>query len=80
MAKITAFLSVFEEKLAKHKRNIKKELDKAKAEKRNGNREFLKKELALIKSLKQTVQEMQEQVAQEVECPHCKKKFKINGR
>ena len=59
---ITAFASVFEQRLAMSKKFLKKELEKVKGDRR---RDLIKKQIAEIKSLQQTLKEIKPK------CPHC---------
>ena len=72
--RITAFLGVFEGKLDKLRKQIKKELDKPKKER---NKHFLKKVLGEAKEIRALVSEMKDENTIEVKCPHCDKKFEI---
>ena len=59
---ITAFHSVFEEKLKRMKKSIKEELERAKSDRR---KEWLKKELKEAKGLRDLLKETASK------CPHC---------
>lgn len=71
MAKLTAYLNIFEQKLDKLRKDIKKA-----EEEKKPNLEQLRKE---AKSLEKTVHEMQEHDMVQVTCPHCEKKFQIEA-
>lgn len=69
--KISAYVSVFEEKLTKLKKNIKKELDK---DKNKRNSSFLKQQLKEAKHLKKVAKNMKkaaEQHEHHIVCPGC---------
>ena len=57
------FRSIFVEKLAKHKRLIKEELERPSSERR---KEWLKKQLQDTRRLKKLVEELSVET-----CPHC---------
>lgn len=77
--KIGAYLSVFEEKLSRLKKNIKKELEK---DKNSRNKSFLKQQLKEAKSLRKVAKEIQmaaKDLEDLVQCPHCGNSFPCNG-
>ena len=65
--KFKGFKDIFVEKLAKHKRLIKEELDRPSSERR---KEWLKKQLQDTRRLKKLVEELSEE-----RCPHCGEKL-----
>lgn len=70
--KITAFLGVFEAKLARLKDTIKKEMkDRNGSKKDQKSRDNLKKAIQEAKKLKKTVKELREE--DQLKCPHCGK-------
>ena len=64
---ITAFYSVFEEKLQKMKKEIKKELMRAKSIRR---KDWLKEQLKEAKDMRDHLKTMKKNMRTEV-CPHC---------
>lgn len=60
--KITAFADVFEQRLNIMKRSLKKELEKAKSDRR---REWIKSRLKECKSMRDTLKDIKPK------CPHC---------
>lgn len=64
---ITAFYSVFEEKLQKMKKDIKKELMRAKSIRR---KDWLKEQLKEAKDMRDHLKTMKKNMRTEV-CPHC---------
>ena len=64
---ITAFYSVFEEKLQKMKKEIKKELARAKSIRR---KDWLKEQLKEAKDMRDHLKTMKKNMRTEV-CPHC---------
>lgn len=77
--KIGAFLSVFQEKLSRLRKNIKKELEK---DKNSRNKSFLKQQLKEAKNLKKVAKEIQnaaQELEELVQCPHCGSSFPCNG-
>lgn len=79
--KITAYLSVFEEKLDRLKTRIKKMLE----DKKNGccDKKQLKAALNEAKSLKNRVKKMREKdgfdksATKSIQCPHCNHNFEL---
>lgn len=71
----TAFYGVFKSKLDKQKADIKKELERAKTERR---KEWLKMQLKETKSLQKTVKMMEDMLGSQelTHCPHCGENLK----
>lgn len=67
---ITSYQGVFAEKLQKQKEDLKKELKKAKSERR---KEWLRNQLKQTKKLRDTLKQIDEQNGQSQTCPHCGK-------
>lgn len=67
MAVITAFYSVFEEKLQKMKRDIKEELERARSDRR---KDWLKSQLKEAKAMRDHLKLMKKEMKTEI-CPHC---------
>ncbi len=72
--KVNAFVGVFEDKLDKIRKKLKKELEKPKAERK---RESLKAVLKEAKALRNMIREMKDDHAVEVKCPHCGERFNL---
>ena len=66
---ITAFYSVFEDKLKKMKQDIKQELDRPVSDRRKA---WLKDQLKEAKSMRDHLKMMKKEMRTEV-CPHCGK-------
>lgn len=64
----TGFYEVFKAKLGKMKTDLKKELERAKTDRR---KEFIKKQIKEIKKLQKTVKELEDVMDIKHECPHC---------
>ena len=63
---ITGFLGVFEENLDKLRTSLKKELERAKSDRRKG---VIKKQVREAKKLRDSLKEVKQAVAKK--CPHC---------
>ena len=72
--KITAFLGVFEQKLERHRRRLRKELNKPKAER---SKKVLKDSIGEAKKLRNMVREMKAEESVPVQCPKCNHEFKL---
>ena len=72
--KITAFLGVFEQKLERHRKRFRKELDKPKAER---SKKILKDSISEAKKLRNMVREMKAEEAVLVQCPKCNHEFRL---
>ena len=70
----TAFYGVFKGKLHKYKEDLKKELERAKSDRR---KEWLKRMLKEAKSMRDLLKEMEKQMGTETHthCPHCGEKL-----
>jgi|14BtaG_2_1085337.scaffolds.fasta_scaffold11714_5 hypothetical protein len=66
----TGFYSIFKEKLERMKVDIKKEMERAKSERR---RDWLKQMVQQTKSLRTTIRELEQQMGKKDTCPHCGK-------
>jgi hypothetical protein len=64
--RVTAFLSVFEEKLNRQKGALQKELEVAKSDRRT---EWMKSQIKNCKNLRNLIREMKNEL--DVKCPHC---------
>lgn len=64
----TGFYVVFKDKLDKLKADLKKELDRAKSDRR---KDTIKLHIKDIKGLRKTVKEMEMALDIKSECPHC---------
>jgi uncharacterized ferredoxin-like protein len=65
---ITGFIEVFEDKLDKLKKTIKKELNK---DKKEWNRDMLKRLLREAKDLKHIVKDAKKSKQSKITCPNC---------
>lgn len=63
---ITGFLGVFEENLNKLRISLKKELERAKSDRR---KEVIKKQVSEARKLRDSLKEVKQVVAKK--CPHC---------
>ena len=63
---ITGFLGVFEENLSKLKKELQKELELPRAERK---KEYVLKQLKYAKQLRDTLKHVKQAVAKK--CPHC---------
>ena len=61
---MTGFLPIFEDKLERIKKNLKKELERAKSDRR---KDFIKKELKEAKELRNLLRK----AVKKAVCPHC---------
>ena len=70
----TAFYGVFKGKLNKYKEDLKKELERAKSDRR---KEWLKRMLKEAKSMRDLLKKMEKQMGTETHthCPHCGEKL-----
>jgi len=68
----TGFYDIFNGKLNKLKDELKKELERAKTDRR---KDWIKKQIKEIKSLRETVQEMEKAMGTKTHCPHCGEKL-----
>ena len=64
----TAFYGVFKGKLQKQKEDLKKELERAKSDRRKG---WLKNQLKDAKSMRDLLKQMEKQMGHQTNCPHC---------
>jgi hypothetical protein len=64
----TAFYGVFKERFDKQKEKLKQELKLAKSDRR---KDFIKSEIKEIKSLRDLLKEMDEQMGNKSHCPNC---------
>ena len=71
MTVITAFYGVFEEKLQKQKQELKKELERAKSDRR---KDWLRKQIKEAKEMRDHLKTMKKEMRTEV-CPHCGEKI-----
>ena len=67
---ITSYRGVFAEKLAKQKESIKKELKRAKSDRR---KDWLKGQLKETKKLRNILKDMEKESTSFSSCPHCGK-------
>jgi len=67
---ITSYSGVFAEKLAKQKEAIKKELKRAKSDRR---KDWLKDQLKRTKKLRNILKDMEKESTSFSSCPHCGK-------
>ena len=67
---ITSYRGVFAEKLAKQKESIKKELKRAKSDRR---KDWLKHQLKETKKLRNILKDMEKESTSFSSCPHCGK-------
>jgi hypothetical protein len=68
----TGFYLVFKDKLDKMKNDLKKELERAKTDRR---KDVIKLHIKDIKGLRKTVKEMETALDIKSECPHCGEKL-----
>ena len=68
----TAFYGVFKGKLQKQKEELKKELERAKSDRR---RDWLKRQIKEAKSMRDLLKEMEKLMGNITHCPHCKEKL-----
>lgn len=64
--KVTGFLGIFEEKLNRQKKELAKELDLSKSDRR---KEWMKRQIKESKKLRDLIKEMKNEM--DVKCPHC---------
>ena len=64
----TGFYSVFKKKLDTQLTDIKKELERAKSDRR---KDWLKAMIHQTKGLRKTVKQLEEQMGTKTNCPHC---------
>ena len=64
----TAFYGVFKGKLEKQKQDMKKELERAKSDRRKS---WLKDQLKEAKSMRDLLKKMEKQMGYQTTCPHC---------
>lgn len=64
----TAFYEVFKGKLQKQKEDLKKELERAKSDRRKS---WLKDQLKEAKSMRDLLKQMEKQMGHQTNCPHC---------
>lgn len=64
--KVTGFLGIFEEKLNRQKKELAKELELAKSDRR---KEWMKRQIKESKKLRNLIKEMKNEI--NVKCPHC---------
>ena len=64
----TAFYEVFKGKLQKQKEDLKKELERAKSDRRKS---WLKDQLKEAKSMRDLLKKMEKQMGHQTNCPHC---------
>lgn len=64
----TGFYQIFNEKLKRYRKELKNELEKEKGGRR---KDFMKRQIKEIKSLRKVVKEMEENMDIKTECPHC---------
>ena len=64
----TSFYGVFKSKLQKQKEDMKKELERAKSDRR---REWLRRQLKEAKSMRDLLKQMEKQMGHQTNCPHC---------
>lgn len=64
----TGFYSIFNDKLKKMRKELRRELEVAKSDRR---REFIKIQIREIKRLRQTVHDMEKHMDIKTDCPHC---------
>jgi len=70
----TAFYGVFKGKLEKQKQDLKKELERAKTDRR---KDWLRKQIKEAKSMRDLLKKMEKQMGQDrhTHCPHCGEKL-----
>ena len=70
----TAFYGVFKGKLEKQKQDLKKELERAKSDRR---KDWLLKQIKEAKSMRDLLKKMEKQMGQDrhTHCPHCGEKL-----
>ena len=64
----TGFYEVFKQKLAKQKKELKKELELAKSDRRKG---WIKTQLREAKSMRDLLKEMEKEMGYLTKCPNC---------
>ena len=64
--KVTGFLGIFEEKLNRQKKELAKELELSKSDRR---KEWMKRQIKESKKLRNLIKEMKNEM--DVKCPHC---------
>ena len=64
--KVTGFLGIFEEKLNRQKKELAKELELSKSDRR---KEWMKRQIKESKKLRDLIKEMKNEM--DVKCPHC---------
>jgi len=68
----TGFYGVFAEKLKRQKEDLKKELERAKSDRR---KDWLRSQLKEAKSMRDLLKKMEEQMGTKTHCPHCGEKL-----
>lgn len=68
----TGFYDIFKGKLDRMKEDLKKELERAKSDRR---KDWIKHQIKQIKSLRDTVKEMEIVMNVKTHCPHCGEKL-----
>ena len=68
----TGFYDVFKGKLEKMKKDLKKELERAKSDRR---KDWLRNQIKQAKSLRDTLKKLDEHMGKAENCPHCGEKL-----
>jgi sugar-specific transcriptional regulator TrmB len=64
----TGFYEVFKQKLERQKRELKKELERAKTDRR---KDWLKNQIREAKKMRDLLKEMERVMGMSTHCPHC---------
>ena len=68
----TGFYEIFKGKLVKQKEELKRELERAKSDRRKS---WLKHQIKEAKSMRDLIKEMEKQMGKQTHCPHCGEKL-----
>jgi hypothetical protein len=68
----TGFYEIFKGKLDRQKQDLKKELERAKTDRR---RDWLKGQIKDAKKMRDLLKEMEKQMGKQTHCPHCGEKL-----
>ena len=64
----TGFYEIFKEKLERQKKDLRKELEVAKSDRRKG---WIKQQIKQAKSMRDLLKEMEKKMGKLTHCPHC---------
>lgn len=64
----TGFYEIFKEKLERQKKDLRKELEVAKSDRRKG---WIKQQIKQAKSMRDLLKDMEKEMGKLTHCPHC---------